>query len=54
MEDINNLLNSGEIPNLFPQEDLDRILGDMIPVCKQARMSSFCIILGIRYCKYAV
>ena len=30
---INNVLNSGEIPNLFPQDELDKICGDMIPVC---------------------
>jgi len=34
LEDINNVLNSGEIPNLFPQDEMDKIVGDMIPVCK--------------------
>ena len=33
LEDINNVLNSGEIPNLFPQDEADKICGDMIPVC---------------------
>ena len=33
LEDINNVLNSGEIPNLFAQDELDKICGDMIPVC---------------------
>uniref|UniRef100_A0A7S2SR52 AAA+ ATPase domain-containing protein n=1 Tax=Mucochytrium quahogii TaxID=96639 RepID=A0A7S2SR52_9STRA len=35
LEDINNVLNSGEIPNLFPQDETDRILNDMIPVVKE-------------------
>jgi len=35
LEDINNVLNSGEIPNLFPQDELDRIVSDMFPVCKE-------------------
>ena len=33
LEDINSILNSGEIPNLFPQDELDKICSDMIPVC---------------------
>lgn len=35
LEDINNMLNSGEIPNLFPQDETDKIVGDMFPVCKE-------------------
>jgi len=35
LEDINNVLNSGEVPNLFPQDELDRIVSDMRPVVKQ-------------------
>jgi dynein heavy chain len=35
LEDINNMLNSGEIPNLFPQDEQDKIVGDMFPVCKE-------------------
>ena len=35
LEDINNMLNSGEIPNLFPADEKDRICNDMVPVCKQ-------------------
>jgi dynein heavy chain len=34
LEDINNILNSGEVPNLFPQEEIDKIANDMIPVLK--------------------
>lgn len=33
LEDINSVLNSGEIPNLLQQEELDKICNDMIPVC---------------------
>ncbi|KAH8072852.1 dynein light chain binding protein [Aureococcus anophagefferens] len=33
LEDINSILNSGEIPNLLPQDELDKICSDMIPVC---------------------
>jgi dynein heavy chain len=35
LEDINNMLNSGEIPNLYPQDEQDKIVGDMFPVCKE-------------------
>ena len=35
LEDLNNVLNTGEIPNLFPQDETDKIVGDMIPVCKE-------------------
>lgn len=35
VEDLNNLLNSGEIPNLFPQDELDKIIADMRPVVKE-------------------
>eukprot|EP00644_Phytophthora_capsici_P004659 jgi/Phyca11/7444/fgenesh1_pm.PHYCAscaffold_19_\ len=34
LEDINNVLNSGEVPNLFPQDEMDRIIADMRPVLK--------------------
>ena len=29
------MLNSGEIPNLYPQDELDKIVGDMFPICKE-------------------
>jgi dynein heavy chain len=35
VEDINNVLNSGEVPNLFPGDEYDRILGDMREVVKK-------------------
>ncbi|KAG6586851.1 Dynein heavy chain [Phytophthora cinnamomi] len=34
LEDINNVLNSGEVPNLFPQDEMDRIIADMRPIVK--------------------
>lgn len=36
LEDINNLLNSGEIPNLFPPEEKVAILDDMGPRAREA------------------
>ncbi len=35
LEDINNVLNSGEIPNLFPADEMDKIVSGMIPVLKE-------------------
>lgn len=35
LEIINNVLNTGEIPNLFSQEDLDKICNDIISYAKQ-------------------
>jgi len=36
LEDINNVLSSGEVPNLFPAEDLEEINGDLTPIAKKA------------------
>lgn len=35
LEDINNVLNSGEVPNLFQQDEIDKIVGDMRPVLQE-------------------
>jgi dynein heavy chain len=35
LEDINNILNAGEVPNLFPSDELDKIIGDMRPIVKK-------------------
>lgn len=35
LEDVNNILNSGEVPNLFPQDEMDRIVADMGDVVKR-------------------
>ncbi len=32
LEDINNILNSGEVPNLLKSEDKEQILNDLRPV----------------------
>ncbi|GBG24991.1 Dynein heavy chain 6, axonemal [Hondaea fermentalgiana] len=34
LEDINNLLNSGQVPNLFEPEDREKILSAMRPIAK--------------------
>ena len=34
LEDLNNILNTGEISNLFAFEETDKIVLDMIPICK--------------------
>jgi dynein heavy chain len=31
VEDINNLLNSGEVPGLYPEDEKNRILADIRP-----------------------
>lgn len=39
VEDINNVLNSGEVPNLFAPDETDRVVADMIPVMKELNLS---------------
>jgi len=39
LEDLNNVLNTGEVANLFPADETDRIVGDMIPVCQAANIA---------------
>lgn len=42
LEDINNLLNSGEIPNLFPPEEKLQIIEKLRPVSKkEGRMNLY-------------
>ncbi|CAE7219408.1 DNAH6 [Symbiodinium sp. KB8] len=36
LEDINNILNTGDVPNLYAVEDLESILGQVRPACKAA------------------
>ena len=36
LEDVNNLLNSGEVPGLFEIEEVDEILTKVRPLCKAA------------------
>ncbi|KAJ3183889.1 Dynein heavy chain 6, axonemal [Geranomyces variabilis] len=35
LEDINNILNSGEVPNLFEFDEREKILGDLRSVCRE-------------------
>lgn len=37
LEDINNLLNSGEIPNLFPTEEKAQICDELAPKAREAK-----------------
>lgn len=34
LEDVNNILNSGEVPNLFPQDELLKIIEDLTPIVR--------------------
>ena len=36
LEDINNILNSGEVPNLFEKDELEQIMGKARPLAKAA------------------
>ncbi|KAL0488326.1 dynein heavy chain [Acrasis kona] len=40
LEDINNLLNSGEVPNLFAQEDKDKIINELRPAAAEANINN--------------
>ncbi|KAI8818687.1 dynein heavy chain and region D6 of dynein motor-domain-containing protein [Fimicolochytrium jonesii] len=35
LEDINNILNSGEVPNLFEFDEREKILGELRSVCRE-------------------
>ena len=37
LEDINNLLNSGEVPNLFPPEEKVQICEELAPRAREAK-----------------
>jgi len=36
LEDVNNILNTGEVPNLFAPDELEQVIGLMRPVAKAA------------------
>ena len=38
LEDINNILNSGEVPNLFNKEELDQIDQEMRPIAAEQKI----------------
>lgn len=35
LEDINSILNSGEVPNLFEFDEREKILGELRPICRE-------------------
>lgn len=39
LEDINNILNSGEVPNLFEKDELEYVLAATRPKAKEAGIS---------------
>ncbi|XP_075260085.1 dynein axonemal heavy chain 6-like isoform X4 [Convolutriloba macropyga] len=39
LEDINNILNSGEVPNLFETDELEKCLAQVRPACKEAGLN---------------
>lgn len=39
LEDINNMLNSGEVPNLFEKDELEQVLAATRPKAKEAGIS---------------
>jgi dynein heavy chain len=46
LEDINNLLNNGEVPNLFLADETEMILGDLRPQCKELGFTTATAIFG--------
>jgi hypothetical protein len=36
LEDVNNILTSGEVPNLFPKDEFSSVLEDVRPAAKAA------------------
>ena len=39
MEDINSILNSGEVPNLLEFDEREKILGELRQVCREKGIS---------------
>ena len=39
LEDINNMLNSGEVPNLFPADEYENIISAVRPKAKEHGIS---------------
>ena len=39
LEDVNNILNSGEVPNLFAKEDLDQLDSDLRPIADKLKVT---------------
>ena len=38
MEDLNNILNAGDVPNIYAQDELDNIYTHMKPVVTEANL----------------
>jgi dynein heavy chain, axonemal len=39
LEDVNNVLNSGDVPNLYGAEDMERIVTACRPLCARRRVA---------------
>jgi len=54
LEDINNILNAGEVPNLWPMDELDKVVSNMFPICKELGIIESrdnCINLFVELCR---
>lgn len=49
LEDINNILNTGEVPNLWAPEDYEEILADIRPLAKENKILENRDVL-LKYC----
>lgn len=48
LEDLNNILNSGDVPNIYPPEDLDKIYQAMRgPLLEQGLMATKANLLAV-------
>ena len=46
LEDVNNILNSGEVPNLYTNEEFGKIFDDMLPVARNLGLpESRCVLV---------
>jgi dynein heavy chain len=46
LEDVNNLLNNGEVPNLFAPDETEGIIGELRPQCKELGLTSSTAVFG--------
>lgn len=40
LEDVNNILNSGDVPNLYGPEEMERIMTACRPICVKKRIAA--------------
>ncbi|KAG8342491.1 P loop [Trypanosoma vivax] len=52
LEDVNNMLNSGEVPNLFAGPDLDEVFNAMKPVCVAENIQLDKVAMYARFVKF--